>query len=728
MSEYSEKEKQNEREEERKEERSTPEQRIAGRIPNSILQEIFAGTRKADASMLGTSETLAPSIAAKMSRAFGMDVSGVKISRSKDMEGTGMKGLTQGNRVILSPDVDLNTLEGQAILGHELSHVHAQAQGIGMGHVGLLQDASLEHQADVEGMRAARGLSITQDTMDMGMGMNYGFGMAGVEGVQSLTGGISASAAAPMQAFSLKFWRKKKDKKAELNDAMKSAAQPDQTAPAMQVAPQEGGSTGPVAEDEGSITAPEIKTSNKITLIYPAGDKRDARIKQKCDELLEELREMEERYKYGKLPDAKIKEFMDDCVETFTLVGTENQYAKVTYVKCATLLRQTGRNLNSQLSGRDNAETGEKKQLTPEEKQQRKKATKEAGMKTASKDVSDAIFKIISRNYGDRLKLLAKSRHPEKIRENMAKFLTSHREKILYALGNDENLAGKYGDMGIAIEEFFPGVYDSITPEMLLDRVGGMEGGSGGSFKEQVSREKTITRLTKKVSWKIIEKYMPGKMKKNIMNMSGEERSAAEKELQEILNKNRAKIKDWLSKDEDFEGYSDLPILLDKVLHDLTAASLLDRVRANTETPLLREKSTEKHNVEDFLLNKIKTGNEAEKQEYGAKLNRFKSQRVLRNVESFILTDKEDDTRSDIGMDRDEFNKEAEENRKLFEGKNGQIQENNINNSTDEDGNLDLSGSEDYMYQVYGDLGGLADKEEDEEEWKKKQGIVEDNS
>ena len=224
MSEYMKKKKTAQTEQAKKAEALDPRQEMTNGIPNSVLQEIFAGTRKADASMLGHSETLAPSIAAKMSRAFGMDVSGVKISRSKDMAGTGMRGLAQGNRVILSPDVDLNTLEGQAILGHELSHIHAQAQGIGMGHAGLLQDASLERQADMEGMRAARGLSITQDTMDMGMGMNYGFGMQGVEGIQPLTGGISATAAAPMQAAWWKpsTWFSKKKKKPELTKEQKA--------------------------------------------------------------------------------------------------------------------------------------------------------------------------------------------------------------------------------------------------------------------------------------------------------------------------------------------------------------------------------------------------------------------------------------------------------------------------------------------------------------------------
>ena len=178
-----------------------PMQEMTNGIPNSVLQDIFAGKRKADASMTGHSDTLAPSIAAKMSRAFGMDVSSVQVSRSDKMKGTGMQGMAQGNKVVLSSDIDLNTMEGQAILGHELSHIRAQSQGIGMGNSGLYQNASLEHQADMEGMRAARGLFASREGgMEMGLGMSYGLGMRGLEGLTPLSGGMSANAGAPMQA------------------------------------------------------------------------------------------------------------------------------------------------------------------------------------------------------------------------------------------------------------------------------------------------------------------------------------------------------------------------------------------------------------------------------------------------------------------------------------------------------------------------------------------------
>ena len=178
-----------------------PRREMTNGIPNSVLQDIFAGKRKADASMMGHSDTLAPSIAAKMSRAFGMDLSGVQVSRSDKMKGTGMQGMAQGNKVVLSSDVDLNTMEGQAVLGHELSHIRAQSQGIGMGHSGLYNNAALEHQADVEGMRAARGRPIYEQTMSGNPGMSYGLGMKGMEGFTPLSSnGISSTAGAPMQA------------------------------------------------------------------------------------------------------------------------------------------------------------------------------------------------------------------------------------------------------------------------------------------------------------------------------------------------------------------------------------------------------------------------------------------------------------------------------------------------------------------------------------------------
>ena len=200
-------------------------------IPNSVLTDVFAGRKHATSEMMGHSQNLAPSIAAKMSQAFGMDLTGMQVYRSDAMKDTGMRGMAQGNKIVLSSDVDLNTTAGQAVLGHEISHIHAQSQGIGMGNSGLYENAALEHQADTEGLLAAQGRSIYQGGMDIGIGMSYGLGMQGVEGLTPLGGGMSANAGAPMQANKLSnlfSGKKKSTKKKELNAAILAAAQPDE--------------------------------------------------------------------------------------------------------------------------------------------------------------------------------------------------------------------------------------------------------------------------------------------------------------------------------------------------------------------------------------------------------------------------------------------------------------------------------------------------------------------
>ena len=179
---------------------STPEQMTNG-IPNSALNDVFAGKKNPTSEMMGHKMPLPPSIAAKMQQSFGMDLTQLSVYQSDAMAGTGMKGISQGNKVVLSSDIDLNTGEGQAVLGHELSHIRAQSQGIGMGNSGLYNNAGLEAQADREGMLAAHGRPIYDQGMTGNPGMSYGLGMRGVEGLTPVSAnGIGASAGAPMQA------------------------------------------------------------------------------------------------------------------------------------------------------------------------------------------------------------------------------------------------------------------------------------------------------------------------------------------------------------------------------------------------------------------------------------------------------------------------------------------------------------------------------------------------
>ena len=65
----------------------------------------------------------------KMESSFGMDFSGVKLYESKTLGQTGAEAMAQGNEIAFAPGkLDFASMEGQARLGHELSHVASQAR------------------------------------------------------------------------------------------------------------------------------------------------------------------------------------------------------------------------------------------------------------------------------------------------------------------------------------------------------------------------------------------------------------------------------------------------------------------------------------------------------------------------------------------------------------------------------------------------------------------------
>ena len=123
----------------------------------------------------------------KMEGAFGMDLSGVKLYENKAVGKAGAEAVTQGSNIAFAPGkMDFTSTHGQALLGHEISHVASQAKGEVKGS-GLVNDSALEARADREGLMAARGESITS-----------GYGGASA----ALSNASAASAAGPMQAKS----------------------------------------------------------------------------------------------------------------------------------------------------------------------------------------------------------------------------------------------------------------------------------------------------------------------------------------------------------------------------------------------------------------------------------------------------------------------------------------------------------------------------------------------
>ena len=130
-------------------------------VPNSArLAALESGQITPTAADKGHRVDLPEAMRAKMESSFGMDFSGVKLYESAMLGQTGAEAMAQGNEIAFAPGkLDFASMEGQARLGHELSHVASQARGEVHGN-GFLADSGLEARADREGAMAARGESV----------------------------------------------------------------------------------------------------------------------------------------------------------------------------------------------------------------------------------------------------------------------------------------------------------------------------------------------------------------------------------------------------------------------------------------------------------------------------------------------------------------------------------------------------------------------------------------
>jgi Domain of unknown function (DUF4157) len=99
-------------------------------------------------------------VRAKMEAALGADFSDVRIHVGPQASSIGALAFTRGSDLYFAPgQYNPNSLQGQQILGHELTHVVQQRQGrvsnpFGSG-VAVVQDRQLEAEADRMGWRAA---------------------------------------------------------------------------------------------------------------------------------------------------------------------------------------------------------------------------------------------------------------------------------------------------------------------------------------------------------------------------------------------------------------------------------------------------------------------------------------------------------------------------------------------------------------------------------------------
>ena len=166
--------------------------------PGPSLDALRSGAAAPTAEQMGRRVDLPDAMREKMESAFGADLSAVKLYESEAVGEAGANAVTQGANVAFAPGMlDFTSYGGQALLGHEISHVVSQARGEVTGG-GFLNDRSLEARADREGALAAAGEQVSMPSASLSP--------------------VSASAAAgPMQAD-------KKDEKIAKHQAREAEA------------------------------------------------------------------------------------------------------------------------------------------------------------------------------------------------------------------------------------------------------------------------------------------------------------------------------------------------------------------------------------------------------------------------------------------------------------------------------------------------------------------------
>lgn len=129
-------------------------------IGNQSMEALMSGAVAPSVENMGHQVDLPGAVREKMESAFGADLSGVRLYESQAVADAGAQAITMGSRIGFAPgQLDFVSGGGQALLGHELSHVVSQARGEAAGN-GFLNDHALEARADREGAMAAAGESV----------------------------------------------------------------------------------------------------------------------------------------------------------------------------------------------------------------------------------------------------------------------------------------------------------------------------------------------------------------------------------------------------------------------------------------------------------------------------------------------------------------------------------------------------------------------------------------
>ena len=134
--------------------------KINGNVNGPSMDALRTGAAVPTREQFGRQVDLPEIMREKMENAFGADLSAVKLYESEAVKDAGAEAVAQGSNIAFAPGMlDFSSYGGQAMLGHEISHVVSQARGEVAGR-GLLNDPALEARADREGAMAASGQQI----------------------------------------------------------------------------------------------------------------------------------------------------------------------------------------------------------------------------------------------------------------------------------------------------------------------------------------------------------------------------------------------------------------------------------------------------------------------------------------------------------------------------------------------------------------------------------------
>ena len=136
-------------------------------VPQTSLDALRTGAAAPTREQMGHRVDLPDAMREKMESAFGADLSAVKLYESQTVADAGANAMARGADIAFAPGMlDFTSYAGQALLGHEISHVVSQARGEVTGG-GFLSDSALEARADREGAMAAAGQTIAMPASPM---------------------------------------------------------------------------------------------------------------------------------------------------------------------------------------------------------------------------------------------------------------------------------------------------------------------------------------------------------------------------------------------------------------------------------------------------------------------------------------------------------------------------------------------------------------------------------